>query len=215
VIALGLGVEQRLKRGVGRHLLLELVGPRLDGVALGIVLDRVGEGLAGGDDPLAMEDVADVQPRGSLRDRHRNLTLTIAAVVLGVGGLSGGVAHNADGLVAHDANGHKSGDDDDARQPVPTPLALTALDLLHAPLLATLGLVGGATSISIALDAELGEEIVVAHALPLLIGWTRSPAGTPDVRSVLMACSRMTTAAAWSTIPRKLLSFRPASCRSR
>ena len=215
VIALALRIEQRLESGVGGHLLLELVGARLDRIALRVVLRRIGEGLTGGDDAFALQDVADVRPGGPLRDRHGDLALTLALVVLGVSRLCGGVAHDPDGLVAQDADSHEGDDDDKARQPVPAPLALTTLDLLHTPLSAALGLVLGVTSVLIALDAELGEEIVVAHALPLLIGWTRSPAGTPDIRSVVMACSRMTTAAAWSTIPRKLLSFRPAACRSR
>ena len=215
VIALALRIEQCLERGAGGHLLLELVGARLDRRSLRVVLRRIGEGLAGGDDAFALEDVADVRPGGPLRDRHGDLALALALVVLSVGRLGRGVAHDPDGLVAQDADSHESDDDDKARQPVPAPLALTTLDLLHTPLPAALGLVLGVTSVLIALDAELGEEIVVAHALPLLIGWTRSPAGTPDIRSVVMACSRMTTAAAWSTIPRKLLSFSPAACRSR
>ena len=215
VVTLGLGIEQCLERSVGRHLLLELVGARLNGVALRVVLHCIGEGLAGGDNALLLEDVTDVQPGGALRDGDSDLALAVTFVVLGVGRLGRGVSHDSHGLVAQDANCREGDDDDEARQPVPTPLALAAFDLLHTQLLAALGLVFGVTSIFIALDAELGEEIVVAHALPLLIGGTRSPAGTPDIRSVVMACSRMTTAAAWSTIPRKLLSFRPAACRSR
>ena len=53
---------------------------------------------------------------------------------------------------------------------------------------------------------DLVEEIVVAHGLTPGVGGTSSPVGAPVFLSASRAWFRMTTAAAWSTTWRKLLS---------